>query len=251
MGQHADRAGARTISACCSTTITSWSASPAGAQQWQPINQKEEDKAPAAWDPNLKVPTMMTTADMALKMDPEFRADQREVPRRSRGVQGRLRPRLVQADPPRHGAQGPLPRAGSPGRGPDLAGPDPGRHHAVRRRRRGGEGEDRGQRPHRQPADQDRLGLGLDLPQVRPSRRRQRRARARSRRRRTGRSTSRRCSPRCSTRSTACAAICRWPTRSCSAAWSGSRRRAPAQRARSPAAAATRPRSRPTPTASR
>ncbi|WP_374396614.1 catalase/peroxidase HPI [Sphingopyxis sp.] len=48
--------------------------SPAGAQQWQPINQKEEDMAPAAWDPNLKVPTMMTTADMALKVDPEFRA---------------------------------------------------------------------------------------------------------------------------------------------------------------------------------
>ncbi len=48
--------------------------SPAGAQQWQPINQKPEDMAPAAWDANVKVPTMMTTADMALKMDPEFRA---------------------------------------------------------------------------------------------------------------------------------------------------------------------------------
>ena len=48
--------------------------SPAGAQQWQPIDQKEEDKAPAAWDPSKKVPTMMTTADMALKMDPEFAA---------------------------------------------------------------------------------------------------------------------------------------------------------------------------------
>ncbi len=48
--------------------------SPAGAQQWQPIDQKPEDMAPAAWDPNKKVPTMMTTADMALKMDPEFRA---------------------------------------------------------------------------------------------------------------------------------------------------------------------------------
>jgi catalase-peroxidase len=46
--------------------------SPAGAQQWQPINQKEEDKAPAAHDPSKRVPTMMTTADMALKMDPEF-----------------------------------------------------------------------------------------------------------------------------------------------------------------------------------
>lgn len=48
--------------------------SPAGAQQWQPINQKEEDMAPAAWDSSKKVPTMMTTADMALKVDPEFRA---------------------------------------------------------------------------------------------------------------------------------------------------------------------------------
>jgi catalase-peroxidase len=47
--------------------------SPAGAQQWQPINQKSEDMAPAAHDPSKRVPTMMTTADMALKMDPEFR----------------------------------------------------------------------------------------------------------------------------------------------------------------------------------
>ena len=47
--------------------------SPAGAQQWQPINQKDEDKAPSAHDPNKLVPTMMTTADMALRQDPEFR----------------------------------------------------------------------------------------------------------------------------------------------------------------------------------
>ena len=48
--------------------------SPAGAQQWQPINPDPEDMAPDARDPNKRVPTMMTTADMALKMDPEFRA---------------------------------------------------------------------------------------------------------------------------------------------------------------------------------
>ncbi len=47
--------------------------SPAGAQQWQPIDQKEEDMAPSAADPSKKVPTMMTTADMALKVDPEYR----------------------------------------------------------------------------------------------------------------------------------------------------------------------------------
>src|SRR3546814_8433499 len=43
--------------------------SPAGAQQWQPVNQRQEDMAPAAHDPSKKVPTMMTTADMALKVD--------------------------------------------------------------------------------------------------------------------------------------------------------------------------------------
>ena len=48
--------------------------SPAGAHQWQPIGQREEDMAPAAHDPSKRVPTMMTTADMALKVDPEFRA---------------------------------------------------------------------------------------------------------------------------------------------------------------------------------
>ncbi len=48
--------------------------SPAGAKQWQPINPDPEDMAPDARDPSKRVPTMMTTADMALKIDPEFRA---------------------------------------------------------------------------------------------------------------------------------------------------------------------------------
>jgi catalase-peroxidase len=48
--------------------------SPAGAKQWTPINPDPEDLAPDARDPNKRVPTMMTTADMALKVDPEFRA---------------------------------------------------------------------------------------------------------------------------------------------------------------------------------
>ncbi len=48
--------------------------SPAGAHQWQPINPDPEDMAPDARDPNKRVPTMMTTADMALKRDPGYRA---------------------------------------------------------------------------------------------------------------------------------------------------------------------------------
>ena len=47
--------------------------SPAGARQWQPVNPDLDDMAPDARDPSKKVPTMMTTADMALKFDPEFR----------------------------------------------------------------------------------------------------------------------------------------------------------------------------------
>ena len=47
--------------------------SPAGANQWTPIDPEEADMAPDARDPNKKVPTIMTTADMALKRDPEYR----------------------------------------------------------------------------------------------------------------------------------------------------------------------------------
>ena len=47
--------------------------SPAGAKQWQPIDPKPDDLAPAAHTPGKRVPTMMTTADMAFREDPEFR----------------------------------------------------------------------------------------------------------------------------------------------------------------------------------
>ena len=48
--------------------------SPAGAKQWQPVNQKPEDMAPGAHSPDRRLPTMMTTADMAMKVDPKYRA---------------------------------------------------------------------------------------------------------------------------------------------------------------------------------
>jgi catalase-peroxidase len=47
--------------------------SPAGAPQWQPRNPKPEDLAPGAHSPDRRLPTMMTTADMAFKMDPDYR----------------------------------------------------------------------------------------------------------------------------------------------------------------------------------
>jgi catalase-peroxidase len=48
--------------------------SPAGAWQWQPVGNPPETLAPAAHTPGKKVPTMMSTADMALKVDPKYRA---------------------------------------------------------------------------------------------------------------------------------------------------------------------------------
>lgn len=47
--------------------------SPAGAHQWQPKGSPAETLAPGAHSPDKRVPTMMTTADMAMKVDPEYR----------------------------------------------------------------------------------------------------------------------------------------------------------------------------------
>jgi catalase-peroxidase len=46
--------------------------SPAGAWQWVPKDVKDEHLAPAAHDSSKKVTTIMTTADMAMKMDPIY-----------------------------------------------------------------------------------------------------------------------------------------------------------------------------------
>jgi catalase-peroxidase len=47
--------------------------SPAGAWQWEPINIKEEDKPFDAHMPGVRRNPMMTDADMAMKIDPEYR----------------------------------------------------------------------------------------------------------------------------------------------------------------------------------
>jgi catalase-peroxidase len=48
--------------------------SPAGAHQWEPIDIKEEDKPVDASDPSIRHNPIMTDADMAMKMDPTYRA---------------------------------------------------------------------------------------------------------------------------------------------------------------------------------
>ncbi|MDQ0206058.1 catalase/peroxidase HPI [Alkalicoccobacillus murimartini] len=46
--------------------------SPAGAYQWAAIDQEEKHLAPDAEDASTRVKTIMTTADMALRMDPAY-----------------------------------------------------------------------------------------------------------------------------------------------------------------------------------
>ncbi len=46
--------------------------SPAGAWQWVPVNPAGKDLAPTAHDASRKVTTIMTTADMAMRMDPIY-----------------------------------------------------------------------------------------------------------------------------------------------------------------------------------
>ncbi|AZU05117.1 catalase-peroxidase [Glycocaulis alkaliphilus] len=46
----------------------------AGAWQWEPVNIAEEDKVPDASDPSIKHNPIMTDADMAMKVDPTYRA---------------------------------------------------------------------------------------------------------------------------------------------------------------------------------
>ena len=48
--------------------------SPAGANQWEPINIAEEDKPADVEDPSIKYNPMMTDADMAMIKDPAYRA---------------------------------------------------------------------------------------------------------------------------------------------------------------------------------
>jgi catalase-peroxidase len=46
--------------------------SPAGAWQWTPKQATDSNTAPAAHDPSKRVPIIMTTADMAMRMDPAY-----------------------------------------------------------------------------------------------------------------------------------------------------------------------------------
>ena len=97
--------------------------SPAGAWQWEPVDIKEEDMPVDVEDPSIRHKPIMTDADMAMKMDPDYRKISERFHKDPAAFSDALRAGLVQAHPPRHGAQGALHRPGRAERRPDLAGP--------------------------------------------------------------------------------------------------------------------------------
>ncbi len=99
--------------------------SPAGANQWLAKDVAEEDMVVDAHDPSKKRRPMMTTADLSLRFDPIYEPIARRYLAEPQAIRGRLRPGVVQADPPRHGPALALSRSGGPGGGTHLAGPHP------------------------------------------------------------------------------------------------------------------------------
>ena len=151
--------------------------SPAGAQQWQPMNQKPEDMAPGAHSPDRRVPTMMTTADMAFKMDPEYRKISerfRDNPDQFADAFARAWFKLTHRD------MGPKARyLGPEVPAEDLIWQDPipaGTHARRRATSRASRRKIAGSGPQRRRAGQDGLGLGVDLPRLGQAGRRQWRA---------------------------------------------------------------------------
>ena len=102
-----------------------------------------------------------------------LREDLAPLLRASRPACRRLRPGMVQADPPRHGPDRALSRPARAQGDAAVAGPDPRRRSSADRR--GGdrrpEGKDTGLRPVGFPAGLDRLGVGVDVPRLRQARR--------------------------------------------------------------------------------
>ena len=60
--------------------------SPAGAWQWHPIDCAEEDMVPQVDGSDVKVLPMMTTADMAMKVDPIYNKICQHFISKSRGI---------------------------------------------------------------------------------------------------------------------------------------------------------------------
>ena len=81
--------------------------SPAGAHQWRAKDVADEDMIPDAHDPSKKHRADDDHGRPVAALRPGLREDLAPLPGQPRRVRRRLRPRLVQADAPRHGPEEP------------------------------------------------------------------------------------------------------------------------------------------------
>ena len=109
------------------------SKSPAGAQQWVPVDGGGAGTVPDAHDSVQDAPADHADDGPQPALRPGLREDLPPVPREPGPVRRRLCPRLVQADPPRHGPDRPLPRSRGAAGGAHLAGPGARRGPRPRR----------------------------------------------------------------------------------------------------------------------
>ena len=124
-GRRRRPSGATTSSTISSSSNGSSTKSPAGAHQW--VAKGAEATIPDPFDPSKKRRPDDADDRSRAPGGPGLREDLAPVLRASRSVRRRVRPRLVQAHPSRHGAEDPLSRPSRSERGADLAGPDPRR----------------------------------------------------------------------------------------------------------------------------
>ncbi len=88
--------------------------SPAGAYQWLAKDAAEEDMVVDAHDPSKKHLPMNDHGGPFSSLRPDLRADRAALPTEPRGIRGRLRQGVVQADASRYGPPIALSRAGAP-----------------------------------------------------------------------------------------------------------------------------------------
>ena len=99
--------------------------SPAGAHQWQPKGGAGAGTIPDAHDPSKRHAPGMLTTDLSLRFDPAYEKISRRFYGEPGSVCRRIRPRVVQADAPRHGSARTLSRPGGSCGGAHLARPHP------------------------------------------------------------------------------------------------------------------------------
>ncbi len=101
--------------------------SPAGAHQWQPKDGAAANTVPDPESGRAHPPADDADHRPRAARRPGLRGDHAPLPRQPRRVRRRVRARLVQAHPPRHGPDRPLPRPAGARGDPAVAGPRPGR----------------------------------------------------------------------------------------------------------------------------